>query len=177
MTVNDVALLILLICAVVLCGGLFFALIFLLFKKEKIAQVFGITATIACLVLLVLVFVMSGNTPEENNRKIADANETIPVETEAKTKTEIDLWMKSELTDFIKKSAKEISSFPATVRIKYWTLEFAREDNFYEVSCVYSSKNALGLSLERELKMFCEVIEDGTMIRANEVYLDGKRIK
>lgn len=106
MTVNDAAVLILLICMVVIGGGGFLALIFLLFKKEKVAQVFGITATIACSVLLVLVFVMSGNTPEENNRKIADSNETIPVETEAKTKTEIDLWMKSELTDFIKKVSK-----------------------------------------------------------------------
>lgn len=171
MTVNDIAIWILQICMAVICGGGLLVLVFSIFKREKIALMFGVIVMIACVILFVLILVMSGNTPED-----VISGET-EMTTETTPETEIDIWMKSELTDFITKSAKEISTFPATVKIKYWTLDFAREGNFYEVSCVYSSKNALGLSLERELKMFCEVIEDGTMIRANEVYLDGKQIK
>ena len=89
--------------------------------------------------------------------------------------TDVTPQMKTVLSQRAETAAQGLSNFPDTVKVNGLTLQYAREDNLYSVSCEFSCKNAFGVKTVHHLKLICEVSEDGTQIRTNEVYLDGVR--
>ena len=77
---------------------------------------------------------------------------------------------------FAKSVAEDIVSFPATVSFNPFSWGFDQEGNTIKVSAEFSTKNALGLRITHEFYLVCEIIENHTKIRANEIYLNGNRV-
>lgn len=95
---------------------------------------------------------------------------------EYEMENEISSEMELRLAKYAKAIAEEIVDYPATVILNYFDVECERDGNIYRVSCEFSSKTAVGLRLEHELEVVCELLESENKLKATEVYLDRNKI-